>query len=409
MLPLQGKKILLGVTGSIAAYKSVVLTRLLMKAGAEVRVALTPAVSHFVGPLTFGAITGHAPFQDLWAENWSAHVEMGLWADLMVVAPTSANTLGKMANGLCDNSVLAVFLAAKCPVMVAPAMDRDMYLHPATQRNLRQLRTDGVQVLDTGEGYLASGLEGPGRMMEPELILEAILGKFSPKETAWKGKKLLITAGPTQEALDPVRYISNHSSGKMGYAIARHAARLGADVTLVSGPTALPAPEGVTTVKVVSARDMMEAVQQRADDQDVFILAAAVADYRPEVEEAQKIKKIAGETSLRLVKNPDILAYLGENRRPDQVLIGFALETQNGLANAQEKLLRKKTDAIVLNIHSAAGTGFVHDTNQITFLDKLGGVERFDLKSKEEVAGDILYQIEIRFLVNKPSDSRHES
>jgi phosphopantothenoylcysteine decarboxylase/phosphopantothenate--cysteine ligase len=389
---LSGKKIILGVSGGIAAYKSVYLLRLLKQAGATVRVVITPATTHFVGELTFAALSDLPVFSGLWDEAWSEHVEAGLWADLMLVAPATAHTLAKFAHGLCDNALTAVYLAARCPIMVAPAMDLDMYQHPRTQANLACLRDDGVTVLPTGTGFLASGLQGPGRLLEPEAILQHVQAYWGPKPL--QGKQLLLTAGPTQEAIDPVRYLSNHSSGKMGYALAQAAQQMGATVTLVSGPTALPHPTGVTMVSVVSAQQMYQAVMERAAAQDILIMAAAVADFTPIDVADQKIKKGGDQDMvIHLKKTPDILATVGANKLPHQRLIGFALETQDEEANAREKLTRKHLDAIVLNSLRTPGAGFAHDTNQVTWLDKEGQRLPFPLKSKVEVARDILQQI----------------
>ncbi|MDX1908999.1 MAG: bifunctional phosphopantothenoylcysteine decarboxylase/phosphopantothenate--cysteine ligase CoaBC [Bacteroidia bacterium] len=389
---LQGKKIILGVSGSIAAYKAVYLLRLLIKAGAEVRVVVTDQVSHFVGDLTFSSLTGTPVFRDLWGSNWSEHVALGTWADLMLVAPATAHTLAKLAHGQCDNALTAVYLAARCPVMLAPAMDADMYIHPRTQANLRTLAADGCQVLPVGNGFLASGLEGPGRLLEPDDILKAVEQLLNP-DRPLAGKKLLLTAGPTREALDPVRYISNHSSGKMGYAIAHAARDMGAEVTLVSGPVQLPPPPGVTLVSVVSAAEMYEAVHRTAREQDILILAAAVADYTPEEVAPHKIKKQGDELVLRLTKTRDILRSLGEQKLPGQRLIGFALETHDEVTHARKKLEEKNLDCIVLNSLQDPGAGFAHDTNKITLLDRSGRIVPLPLKSKTEVARDILMHI----------------
>jgi phosphopantothenoylcysteine decarboxylase/phosphopantothenate--cysteine ligase len=388
---LSGKKIILGISGSIAAYKSVYLLRLLKKAGAEVRVVCTPSVDHFVGELSFSSLSGRQVFQDLWDENWSAHVEIGTWADLMIVAPATANTLAKMAHGLCDNALLAVYLAARCPLMIAPAMDADMYIHPATQTNLKTLEGFGYQILPPGTGFLASGLEGPGRLMEPEEIFARVEAHFVPGPL--QGKKVLITAGPTQEAIDPVRFISNHSTGKMGYALAAEARSLGAEVTLVSGPTHLPPPAEVATLQVKSAQEMYQAVMEQVADQDIIVMSAAVGDYRPAEVADQKIKKKEGDMAIRLTRTPDILKAVGEQKKPHQLLVGFALETHNEKENAWAKLKRKHLDLIVLNSLRTPGAGFAHDTNQITLLDKAGGEKQFPLKAKTQVAKDIFQQI----------------
>lgn len=388
-MTLSGKKILLGVSGGIAAYKAVYLLRSLKKAGATVRVVITPSTEHFVGELTFAALSDLPVFKGLWDESWSEHVTAGLWADLLLVAPATAQTLAKFSHGFCDNALTAVYLAARCPVMVAPAMDVDMYRHPRTQANLSRLREDGVNVLPAGIGFLASGLQGPGRLLEPDEIMQHVHDFFGPLPLA--GKKLLITAGPTQEAIDPVRYLSNHSSGKMGYALARQAQRMGAAVTLVSGPTALPQPEGVAFVPVRSAREMYQAVMDRQAHQDILIMAAAVADFAPMHIAGQKLKKGEDdEMVIRLKKTPDILASIGAQKRPEQLLIGFALETNDEEANARKKLTQKNADAIVLNSLQTPGAGFTHDTNQISIIPRRGETITFPLKNKEEVARDIL-------------------
>ena len=393
---LQGKKIILALSGSIAAYKSVVLLRLLKKAGAEVKVVTTSSVDTFVGELTLSTLSGQPVFSGLWDAGWSEHVALGTESDLMVVAPATANTLAKMAHGLCDNALTAVYLAARCPVMVAPAMDADMYIHPRTAANLAQLAADGVKVLPVGSGFLASGLQGPGRMMEPEDIFAEIEAMFSAKPLA--GKKILITAGPTREALDPVRFLTNHSSGKMGYALAEAARDLGAYVTLVSGPVALPAPDGLELLRVESAADMFDAVRTRSAQQDVIIKAAAVADYTPSQVAGQKMKKKDGELSMELKRTQDILAYLGEHKPMHQILVGFALETNNALENARNKLQRKHLDLIVLNTLEDAGAGFGVDTNVVTLIDKHGKEDRLPIQSKKAIAKAILDRIQQHLL-----------
>lgn len=390
-MTLSDKKIILAVSGSIAAYKAVFLLRLLQKAGAEVKVVSTPAVSQFVGELTFSSLAGTPVFQDLWNENWSEHVRLGNWADLMIVAPATANTLAKMAQGLCDNALTAVYLAARCPVMVAPAMDADMFVHPRTQANLSVLTQDGVVVLPTESGYLASGLEGPGRLLEPEKILTQIEAHFGEKPL--QGRKILVSAGPTREAIDPVRFISNRSSGKMGYALAEAAQEMGARVTLVSGPTALAAPRGVEKIDVTSAGEMFEVIRDRAGEQEAIIMAAAVADYTPLSVATEKLKKKEGEMQIPLQRTTDILRYLGERKPAHQRLIGFAMETQNELDNAQKKLVAKNLDFVVLNSLREAGAGFGHDTNRVTLLHRDGKVEALPLMSKKEVARQILQTI----------------
>jgi phosphopantothenoylcysteine decarboxylase/phosphopantothenate--cysteine ligase len=388
---IKGKKVILAVSGSIAAYKAVYLLRLLKKAGAEVQVVTTPSVSHFIGELSFSSLSGREVFSGLWNENWSAHVEIGTWADLMIVAPATANTLAKMAHGLCDNALLAVYLAARCPVLIAPAMDADMYIHPSTTQNLKTLASYGNHVLPTGIGFLASGLEGPGRLMEPDEIFQEAMAIL--REGPLLGKKVLITAGPTQEAIDPVRFISNHSTGKMGYALAATAQKLGAEVTLVSGPTSLPDPAQVNCVRVKSAQQMYEAVHAHLDQQDILIMSAAVGDYRPQEVAKEKIKKKGDEMVLTLVRTQDILSSVGAIKRADQLLIGFALETENEEENALGKLRKKNLDLIVLNSLKDKGAGFAHDTNQISLIDKKEEIERFPLKDKSLVAEDIFQKI----------------
>ncbi|RMG59589.1 MAG: bifunctional phosphopantothenoylcysteine decarboxylase/phosphopantothenate--cysteine ligase CoaBC [Bacteroidetes bacterium] len=388
---LQDRKIILAVSGSIAAYKAVYLLRGLKKAGATVRVVCTPDTARFVGPLTFSSLADGGVFDDLWGANWSEHVALGTWADLMLVAPATANTLAKMAHGQCDNALLAVFLAARCPVMIAPAMDADMYLHPRTQANLQALAADGHRVLPVSQGFLASGLEGPGRLLEPEVILAEVVAHFASPALA--GKRVLITAGPTREAIDPVRYLSNHSTGKMGYALAAEAARRGAAVTLVSGPTSLPDPAGVETLRVQSTQDMYEAVMARAAGQDIVIMSAAVADYTPVTVAEQKLKKQGDNLTIVLRRTPDILHTLGQHKPPGQILVGFALETDQEEAHAREKLRKKNLDLIVLNSLRDPGAGFAHDTNKITLIDRTGDLQAFPLKSKKQVAGDILDRI----------------
>lgn len=388
---LRGKKILLGVCGSIAAYKSAQLIRLFIKEGAEVRVVMTPSAFSFITPLTLATLSKNPVLTEFERSEgqWNNHVELGLWADLMLVAPATANTLAKMANGTCDNLLLATYLSARCPVWIAPAMDLDMYAHPATQRNLHSLIQDGVNVLDAEEGELASGLEGKGRMAEPENIIDALKKKLS-LDLPLKGKKLLITAGPTREALDPVRFISNHSTGKMGYRIAELARSLGAEVTLVSGPVSLSPPAGVKTLQVSSAAEMYEAVNASFSEHDLIVFAAAVADYTPAQVADKKIKKNSEQFDLVLSKTKDIAAEMGKRKKAGQYIVGFALETDQELANAQSKLERKNFDLIVLNSLRDPGAGFGHDTNKITILRKDTKTFSFELKDKTEVASDIL-------------------
>jgi phosphopantothenoylcysteine decarboxylase / phosphopantothenate---cysteine ligase len=388
------KKIVLGISGSIAAYKSAQLTRLLVKSGAEVQVLMTPSAAGFITPLTLSTLSKRPVFMDVHSESgWNNHVELGLWADAMLVAPASANTLAKMANGLCDNVLTAVYLSARCPVFVAPAMDVDMWHHAATQDNIRRLQTHGVHLLPVGHGELASGLVGEGRMAEPEEIV-AHLEAFFSKNHALKGKNALVTAGPTYEALDPVRFIGNHSSGKMGIAIAEELAAQGASVTLVLGPTAQrPQDASIRVERVQSAQQMYDACAARFEETDIAVLAAAVADYRPKTVSDVKIKKKDSEMSIELAKTIDIAATLGQRKRPGQVFVGFALETNDAAANAQSKLVRKNFDFIVLNSMQDAGAGFGHDTNKISIFTRQGDHQEYPLKPKKAVAEDIVAEI----------------
>ncbi|MFN8992144.1 MAG: bifunctional phosphopantothenoylcysteine decarboxylase/phosphopantothenate--cysteine ligase CoaBC, partial [Pseudomonadota bacterium] len=364
--------------------------------GAHVRVALTPDAERFVGSLTFAALSQQPVFGNLWdtSQSWSQHVHLARETDLMVIAPATANTVAKLAHGQCDNAVLAVALSATCPLLVCPAMDHEMYQHAQTQANLRQLEALGYQLVQPTTGYLASGLEGQGRLAEPEAILEAICGHLGPQPLL--GRRVLLTAGPTQEALDPVRYLTNHSTGRMGVALAQAAQAMGAAVTLVAGPLQVPVPPDVAHVPVRTARQMLQAVQAQYEQQDILILTAAVSDYAPETVAEEKIKKAGDTLQLTLRRNPDILAWLGENRKPGQLRVGFALETEHELAHAQAKLEKKRLDCIVLNSLRDTGAGFGHDTNKITLLDQNGTVHRYELKSKAEVAQDIL-----QYLVKK--------
>lgn len=397
---LVSKRILLGITGGIAAYKTTFLTRLLIKAGAEVRIVMTPASADFVSPLTLATLSKNEVLtsfvkQEDGAVDWNNHVDLGLWADLMLIAPATANTLSKMASGTCDNLLLACYLSAKCPVFVAPAMDLDMYRHPTTRKSLEILSGFGIIIIPAEAGELASGLTGEGRMAEPETILARIQDALRAGQPFY-GKKVLITAGPTHEAIDPVRYIGNHSSGKMGYALAEAAAAMGAEVTLVSGPTALECsnPE-IKVVRVTSALEMNAEAQRCFPEVDIVIGAAAVADYRPESAAEEKIKKTGDSLKLNLVRNPDIIASLGL-KKEGQFLVGFALETENELAYAKKKLTEKHLDAIVLNSLRDAGAGFGSGTNKVTFIDKNLEITPFELKTKAEVARDILHEIHKR-------------
>jgi phosphopantothenoylcysteine decarboxylase / phosphopantothenate---cysteine ligase len=389
--PQTGKKILLGISGSIAAYKAALLCRLLIKAGYQVKVVMTEAACEFITPLTLSTLSGHEVMLD-WKDGntWSNHVEAGLWADLMVIAPATATTLSKMATGHADNILMATYLSAKCPVMVAPAMDLDMWVHPTTKNNINALRSFGNQIIPVGHGFLASGLSGDGRMAEPEEIVSDI-DAFFDIQSDLKGKKILLTAGPTYEALDPVRFIGNHSSGKMGYAIARQCAERGAEVVLVSGPASIPIKHPkIKLIKVSSAQQMYDACAQHFSTSDVTILAAAVADYRPAVVADKKMKKSDDDLKIELVRTIDIAATLGTQKTKNQIMVGFALETNDEINHATQKLHKKNLDFIVLNSLSDPGAGFQHDTNKITILDKSGQVFPFDLKSKDAVAGDII-------------------
>jgi phosphopantothenoylcysteine decarboxylase/phosphopantothenate--cysteine ligase len=390
---LQQKKILLGVTGSIAAYKSALLIRLLVKAGAEVQVVMTEAAKEFITPLTLATLSQRPALSNFVkneAGEWNNHVELGLWADAVIIAPATAHTLSKCANGVCDDLLTAVYLSARCPVFLAPAMDLDMYQHGSTVENLRKLTHYGNHILDAEHGELASGLTGTGRMAEPEHILAALEKHFSQIPTL-KDKHILITAGPTQEPIDPVRYISNHSTGKMGYAIAQAFACAGARVTLVSGPTAQPIPDStIQLIKVRSAQEMYEAAQKAFPSADVIILSAAVADYTPSYPADRKIKKKEAHFNIELTKTVDIAATLGQQKREGQLMVGFALETDNEFDNALGKLKTKNLDLIVLNSLNDKGAGFAYDTNKITVIEAGGSVHYFDLKSKTEVAQDIL-------------------
>ncbi|HAH54327.1 MAG TPA: bifunctional phosphopantothenoylcysteine decarboxylase/phosphopantothenate--cysteine ligase CoaBC [Flavobacterium sp.] len=401
MSVLSGKKILLGISGGIAAYKTATLVRLFIKAGAHVQVIMTPASKDFITPLTLSTLSKNPVYssfynQDEENEKWNSHVELGLWADLMVIAPATANTLSKMANGICDNLLIATYLSAKCPVYFAPAMDLDMYIHPSTLESFHQLKLFGNTIIPAESGELASGLSGEGRMAEPENIV-AFLEADLEKKLPLKGKKILITAGPTYEAIDPVRFIGNHSSGKMGFDIAQSAANLGASVVLVTGPTHLKIDSHlVKVVPVVSAQEMYEACHQYFTDVDVAIAAAAVADYKPKNVSLQKIKKEVNEFSIELEKTKDILASMGEIKK-NQFLIGFALETENEIENAKLKIKKKNLDLIVLNSLQDEGAGFGKPTNKITFIDKNFREELMELKSKEAVADDILNKVVAHF------------
>ena len=387
-------KIILGISGSIAAYKAASLTRLWVKQGVEVQVLMTESATAFIAPLTLSTLSKRPVYTEVVAESsWNNHVELGLWADAMVIAPASANTLAKLANGLCDNILSAVYLSARCQVFVAPAMDLDMWHHPATQSNIRRLQEHGVKIIPVGHGELASGLVGDGRMAEPEDIV-AFVEANSQTSRQLSGKKALVTAGPTFEPLDPVRFLGNHSTGKMGIAIAETLCKQGASVTLVLGPTDLkPENPKIKVVAVQSAKEMYEACEAVFAENDLVILAAAVADYRPKVFSETKIKKQAGDMTLELEKTIDIAATLGKNKRSNQTFVGFALETNDEEQNALLKLQKKNFDFIVLNSMRDKGAGFGFDTNKITILRRDGSQTDFPLKSKTEVARDIVTEI----------------
>ena len=401
MSVLNGKKILLGISGGIAAYKTASLVRLFIKAGAHVQVIMTPASKDFVTPLTLSTLSKNPVYssfynQDNEDEKWNNHVELALWADLMIIAPATANTLSKMTNGICDNLLIAAYLSAKCPVYFAPAMDLDMYKHPSTIANFSSLTQFGNTIIPAETGELASGLSGEGRMAEPENIVAFIEADLNNK-LPLKGKKILITAGPTYEAIDPVRFIGNHSSGKMGFDIAISAANLGASVILVSGPTHFTVSNSlIEVINVVSAEEMYLACHQRYGDVDVAIAAAAVADYKPKNVAKQKIKKAADNFVIELEKTKDILASLGTLKK-NQFLIGFALETENEIENAKLKIQKKNLDLIVLNSLQDQGAGFGKPTNKVTFIDQFFNLEPMELKSKEAVADDILNKVIAHF------------
>ncbi len=390
---LKGKKILIGVTGSIAAYKIPVLVRLLVKAGAQVKVILTAASKDFVSPLTLSTLSRNEVLSDL-SENdsWANHVMLGRWADVMLIAPLSCNSLAKMASGLCDNLLTAVYLSATCPVVVAPAMDEDMWHHTSTKSNLQKLQSYGNMIIPVESGELASGLTGEGRMAEPEKITEW-LHHFFLSSHQLEGKKALVTAGPTYELIDPVRFIGNHSTGKMGLAIAEELLKRGAIVTLVLGPSTLKIPPGINLIKVTSAEEMFNACTDMFSDTDIAVMSAAVADYTPLMMSENKIKKSDDTFSVELKKTKDILKHLGSIKNEKQILVGFALETNDEKTYALKKLNEKNADMIVLNSLKDEGAGFGHDTNKITIFDKNGGEYLFDTKSKKDVAADIVNTI----------------
>ncbi|MBS2211096.1 bifunctional phosphopantothenoylcysteine decarboxylase/phosphopantothenate--cysteine ligase CoaBC [Carboxylicivirga mesophila] len=392
---LKGKKFILGISGGIAAYKCATLARLLVKEGAEVQVIMTKLAKQFITPLTMATLSKRPILVEFFnPENgdWNSHVDSGLWADAMIIAPATANTMGKMANGVADNLLITTYLSARCPVFIAPTMDLDMYQHPSTQRNMATLRSYGNHLIEPNSGELASGLIGKGRMAEPEEIVEELRMFFSKQETLeLEGKKVLVSAGPTHEKIDPVRFIGNYSSGKMGYAIAEELAQRGALVTLVSGPTSLTVNHpNIGRVDVVSANDMYNACEKTFADMDGAIMSAAVADYTPTIKADEKIKRTSEKMAINLEATIDVAAALGKKKTDKQVLVGFALETQDALNNAQKKLQKKNLDFIVLNSLEDKGAGFNSDTNKITIIDKDNKTTEFALKAKDEVARDIV-------------------
>ena len=392
----KGAKIIIGIPGGIAAYKMPLLIRLLIKAGAEVKIIQTEAAKDFVTPLTLATLSGnpvHSEFYNKADGTWNSHIEYGNWADVILIAPATANTISKMANGLADNLLIASYLAAKCPVFFAPAMDVDMFLHPSTQENIRKLQEAGNIYIPPDEGELASGLCGAGRLKEPVELFN-LLKDFLIKKKDFEGRKVLINAGPTYENIDPVRFIGNYSSGKMGYALAEEFANRGAHVTLISGPVNISTEHpNIKTKNVISADEMYQECNSVFPDTDIAILAAAVADYTPGIKASEKIKKKSDTLELALKPTKDILASLGNSKSKKQILVGFALETQNEIKNAKQKLRNKNLDLIVLNSLKDKGAGFGTDTNKISIIDRSGNIIEFDLKSKKEVAGDIADKI----------------
>ena len=391
---LKGKHIILGISGGIAAYKAVSLLRLFVKAGADVQVVITPAGKEFITPVTLSALSGHPVISEFFTANtgsWNSHVDLGLWADAVVIAPATASTIAKMANGVADNMLITTYLSAKAPVFIAPAMDLDMFAHPSTQRNLDWLRSYGNHIIEPASGELASHLIGKGRMEEPEQIFK-VVADFLTRRKDMEGKKMMITAGPTYEKIDPVRFIGNYSSGKMGYALAEECAERGAEVVLISGPVSIKAHHpSIKVVSVESAQQMHDAALSAFADSDAAIMCAAVADYAPVVVAEKKIKREKDDIPvIELKKNPDIAAALGKIKKPGQMLVGFALETDNEMANAQSKLERKNLDMIVLNSLADKQAGFGVDTNKVTIIEKDGKVHSYEVKPKKEVAADIV-------------------
>ena len=394
---LKGKKIVLGITGSIAAYKSCLIIRGLIKAGVEVQVVITPAGKEFITPITLSALTHKPVVSEFFSQRdgtWNSHVDLGLWADAMLIAPCTASTLGKMANGIADNMLITTYLSMKAPVFIAPAMDLDMYQHPTTQQNMERLKSFGNQIIEPQSGFLASGLEGKGRMEEPEAIVAYLDAYFDKKDL--QGKKIMLTAGPTYEKIDPVRFIGNYSSGKMGFALAEECARRGAEVTLIAGPVSLKTPyPTIRRIDVESCQQMYDAATTAFRDCDAAILCAAVADFRPTEQADRKIKREKDDLVIRLQPTHDIAATLGQMKRNDQLLVGFALETNDEQANAQKKLEKKNLDFIVLNSLRNEGTCFQSDENQISILSK-DGQRDFDKKAKPVVARDIVDELQKR-------------
>ena len=389
---LKGKKIVLGITGSIAAYKACLIIRALIKQGAEVQVVITPSGKEFITPITLSALTHKPVVSEFFSQRdgtWNSHVDLGLWADAMLIAPATASTIGKMAHGIADNMLITTYLSMKAPVFIAPAMDLDMYAHPSTQQNLKTLQAYGNHIIEPQSGFLASGLEGKGRMEEPERIVEFLDHALGPSANDLSGKRILITAGPTYEKIDPVRFIGNYSSGKMGFALAAECARRGADVTLVAGPVSLSTPAGVSRIDVESCQEMYEASTQAFPRMDAAILCAAVADFRPETAAEQKIKREKDDLVLRLQPTHDIAQQLGQLKTDRQVLVGFALETNDEELNAKKKLAKKNLDFIVLNSTRNKGTTFRSDDNQISIISATGQKD-FPKKPKTEVARDIV-------------------
>ena len=394
---LKNKHIILGITGSIAAYKAAYIIRALVKKGAEVQVVITPAGKEFITPLTLSTLSSHPVISEFFSNRdgtWNSHVDLGLWADVMLIAPATASTIGKMANGVADNMLITTYLSCKAPVFIAPAMDLDMFAHPSTQQNLERLRSFGNRIIEPAEGELASHLVGKGRMEEPDKIV-ATLEDFFTSQRQLEKKKIVITAGPTYEKIDPVRFIGNYSSGKMGFALAEVCAQQGAEVTLIAGPVSLKTKHpNIKRIDVESAEEMYQAAMTAFPEADAGILCAAVADYRPDIQAAEKIKReTEGEMTLRLVPNKDIAASLGAIKQQGQILVGFALETKDEAVHAERKLKRKNLDFIVLNSLRDAGAGFRCDTNKINIIDKEGELTTYPLKNKQEVAVDIVNKL----------------